>query len=44
MPRYVDGASEDFDTLYVFGAGGHGREIAWLADEIWSGSLSLIHI
>lgn len=31
-------AVEDFETLYIFGAGGHGRELAWLAQEIWGGS------
>lgn len=25
----------DFDQLYVFGAGGHGREIRWLAEQCW---------
>ena len=25
-----------FHKLYIFGAGGFGREIAWLAEEIWS--------
>lgn len=30
--------TEDFETLYLFGAGGHGRELAWLAQEIWGGS------
>lgn len=26
----------DFSRLYIFGAGGHGREIAWLAESAWS--------
>lgn len=26
----------DFSTLYVFGAGGHGREVAWVAQDAWS--------
>jgi sugar O-acyltransferase (sialic acid O-acetyltransferase NeuD family) len=26
----------NFHRLYIFGAGGFGREIAWLAEEIWS--------
>jgi sugar O-acyltransferase (sialic acid O-acetyltransferase NeuD family) len=25
----------DFSRLYVFGAGGHGRETAWLAENAW---------
>ena len=24
-----------FSRLYIFGAGGHGREISWLADQCW---------
>jgi sugar O-acyltransferase (sialic acid O-acetyltransferase NeuD family) len=27
--------TETFDTLYIFGAGGSGREISWLARTIW---------
>jgi sugar O-acyltransferase (sialic acid O-acetyltransferase NeuD family) len=25
----------NFSRLYIFGAGGHGREIAWLAESAW---------
>jgi len=25
----------DFAKLYIFGAGGHGREVAWLASTAW---------
>lgn len=32
----------DFETLYVFGAGGHGREIAWLAEVCWGPSLAIV--
>lgn len=28
-------AALDFERLYIFGSGGHGREIAWLAEETW---------
>lgn len=28
-------------TLYIVGAGGHGREIAWLATEIWSHAVDI---
>ena len=28
-------AALDFERLYIFGSGGHGREIAWLAEEAW---------
>jgi sugar O-acyltransferase (sialic acid O-acetyltransferase NeuD family) len=34
----------DFSTLYVFGAGGSGREVAWLADQCWSGRVRVIHL
>lgn len=30
-----------FQHLYVFGAGGHGREIAWLASQIWDSTMEL---
>jgi sugar O-acyltransferase (sialic acid O-acetyltransferase NeuD family) len=28
-------SNPEFHRLYVFGAGGHGREIAWLAQQSW---------
>ena len=28
-------AAPDFQRLYIFGAGGSGREIAWLAEQSW---------
>lgn len=28
-------SAPDFRTLYIFGAGGHGREVAWLAEQLW---------
>ena len=28
-------SSASFRTLYIFGCGGSGREIAWLAEQIW---------
>lgn len=27
--------------LYIFGAGGHGRELAWLAGQVWPADLQL---
>lgn len=30
-----------FQRLYVFGAGGHGREVAWLAEQTWGGAVVL---
>jgi sugar O-acyltransferase (sialic acid O-acetyltransferase NeuD family) len=34
----------DFKTLYVFGAGGHGREIAWLASQTFGDAIKIIHL
>lgn len=31
----------DFDKLYVFGAGGSGREVAWLAEQVWGGEVEI---
>ena len=33
--NYLHQADPDFDRLYIFGAGGHGREIRWLVDQCW---------
>ena len=35
--------SPDFSTLYVFGAGGSGREVAWLAQQCWGGRVHVVH-
>ena len=37
-------SAADFDTLLIFGAGGSGREIAWLAEQIWGGKVEMIHV
>ena len=34
----------DFHKLYIFGAGGFGREVAWLAEEIWPRDLEIIFL
>lgn len=34
----------DFKTLYIFGAGGHGREIAWLARTTFGDAINIIHL
>jgi sugar O-acyltransferase (sialic acid O-acetyltransferase NeuD family) len=31
---YLD-IAPDFRRLYIFGAGGSGREVAWLAEQLW---------
>lgn len=31
----------DFDKLYIFGAGGSGREIAWLAEQSWGSRVAI---
>ena len=33
-----------FRRLYVFGAGGHGREIAWLAEQSWNGAVETVFL
>lgn len=30
-----------FTKLYVFGAGGYGREVAWLAEQAWGGQVAV---
>lgn len=34
----------DFRTLYIFGAGGAGREVAWLSEQLWGESIERIFI
>lgn len=33
-----------FRRLYIFGAGGHGRELAWLAEQSWSSQVELVFL
>jgi len=33
-----------FDTLYVFGAGGFGREVAWLAQQAWGDAVEIVFL
>lgn len=33
-----------FRRLYIFGAGGSGREVAWLAEECWAGAVELVFL
>lgn len=33
--------SPSFERLYIFGAGGFGREVAWLAEEIYGAGLAI---
>jgi len=34
----------DFHSLYIFGAGGSGREVAWLAEQAWGSAVHLIFL
>ena len=34
----------DFDRIYVFGAGGSGRETAWLISQIWDGAVEVVFV
>jgi sugar O-acyltransferase (sialic acid O-acetyltransferase NeuD family) len=36
--------SRDFSSLYVFGAGGSGREVAWLARQCWADRVRVVHL
>lgn len=33
-----------FHRLYIFGAGGFGREIAWLAEQAWGGGVDTVFL
>ena len=33
-----------FNRLYVFGAGGHGREVAWLAEQAWGDEVKVVFL
>lgn len=33
-----------FHRLYVFGAGGHGREVAWLAEQVLADSVEVVFL
>jgi sugar O-acyltransferase (sialic acid O-acetyltransferase NeuD family) len=33
--------SPGFQRLYIFGAGGHGREVAWLAEQAWGKAVDI---
>lgn len=33
-----------FHRLYVFGAGGHGRELAWLAEQTWGEGVEVVFL
>lgn len=34
----------DFSLLYIVGAGGHGRELAWLARQCWGDRVNIVHL
>lgn len=38
----VDRAADTSGLLYIFGAGGHGRELAWLAETIYGDTVRLM--
>lgn len=40
QPNPFHGRKPDFRRLYIFGAGGSGREIAWLAEQAWGKQVS----
>ncbi|MGH8292945.1 MAG: acetyltransferase [Gammaproteobacteria bacterium] len=38
------GAKPDFQRLYIFGAGGAGREIAWLVKQAWGAAVEIVFV
>lgn len=34
----------DFRRLYIFGAGGAGRETAWLAEQVWGAAVEIVFV
>lgn len=36
--------SPSFHRLYVFGAGGHGREIAWMVEQAWGAAVEVVFL
>ena len=43
-PNPFCGVKPSFHRLYIFGAGGFGREIAWLAAQAWGMEIELIFL
>lgn len=41
-PHFI--SDPNFDRLYVFGAGGHGRELAWLAQQSWGDQVEVVFV
>ena len=39
--NFLHDPNPDFERLYVFGAGGHGREIWWLVEQCWGTRVSV---
>ncbi len=37
-------SASDFGRLYIFGAGGAGREIAWLAEQTWGDEIERVFV
>ena len=37
-------ANPDFRRLLIFGAGGSGREVAWLAEQSWGNSIEIVFL
>lgn len=41
QPNPFCGLKPDFRRLYIFGAGGSGREVAWLAEQAWGNGIEI---
>lgn len=45
MPcRQLHSPDRDFERLLIFGAGGHAREVAWLAEQCWGEDIEIVHL
>ena len=40
-PSTLVNRNRDFERLYVFGTGGFGREVAWLAEQAWGDEIEI---
>ncbi len=43
-PNQFNQTPPDFRILYIFGAGGSGREIAWLAEQVWGDAVQPVFL
>lgn len=44
MTSHIGHHHPGFDTLLIFGAGGSGREVAWLAEQLWGDTIRKLFV